>query len=82
MGPSESPAWCILMSFTGMWRGEEMEAADSDLTMGPGWHHGITGTSQCSHSSDLTAPAQAHRQIESCFQFWNSNISHFSVLTI
>ena len=30
--------------------------ADSDLTMGPGWHHGITGTSQCSHSSDLTAP--------------------------
>ena len=59
-----------------------MEAADSDLTMGPGWHHGIMGTSQCSHSSDLTAPAQAHRQIESCFQFWNSNISHFSVLTI
>ena len=55
MEPSESPARCILMSFTGMWRGGEMEA-DSDLTMGPGWHHGIQGTSQCSHSSDLTAP--------------------------
>ena len=81
----------ILRNVETRWR-QQIVVSDNGA---PGWapcsmllplkiHPAAGGESSVSSppSTQLSHSAQAYRQIESCFQFWNSNILHFSVLTI